>query len=188
MIDLHGAVWLVTDDRRGWRVDSDTNVLAVETGKGGAEARWLIERSSGIQWLVDEKRQRLRAASKKEVFGVPPEVKLALNVAVESDAVSVGGRSAGSRRVRSRREEEDEMSVRSVGRRRRGERSGSDVWTEESGMESAGSKYSEPKRRRGKRSRAETEDESDETSGPSRTPSLLRGGCVCVCACVRLLM
>jgi len=169
MIDQHGAVWLVANDRRGWRVDSDSNVLTVETGRGGgAEARWLIERSSGIQWLVDENRHRLRAASKRETIAVPPEVKLALNAEIESDAVSVGGRSAGSERRRKRKEEEDdERSITS-----RGERSESDVWTEDSGKESAGSRYSETRRGRRKRNRAETE--TDESSGPSKTPSLLR--------------
>jgi len=179
MIDLDGAAWLVADDRRGWRVDSNLNVFAIETGSRGksgkgADTRWMLERSSGIQWLLDERCQKLRAATKREIFQVPLEVKMALNVDFETDVAYAEDRSVVSRKEgrRTNDEKSGRSSRRSDRSERRKRRSDSEVWTEDSGKDSAESYYSS--KRRGKRSRPEMEGQADDVLGLSRTPSLLR--------------
>ena len=190
MIDLEGGVWMVGCDRRAWRVDSNMDILVLETARGrgsssGDEARWLVERSTGIQWLVDEKCDRIRAATKKEAIRVPPDVRKALKVEAkdgragpdEDSDVDVASSRSGSpvtstmttrsKRTRAsaesrkrRAKEEEELSSE----RRTEKGSGSE--TLESGEESVSSGTEEERRRKKKKSR------KTELSG---SPSFLRG-------------
>merc|ERR1719193_607931 len=164
MIDLDGAAWLVADDRRGWRVDSNLNVFAIETGSRGkcgkgADTRWMLERSSGIQWLLDERCQKLRAATKREIFQVPLEVKMALNVDFETDAYAEDRSSVSRKEGRRTNDEKSGRSSRRSDRsERRKRRSDSEVWTEDSGKDSAESYYSSERRKRRSDSEVWTED------------------------------
>ena len=199
MIDLEGGVWMVGCDRRAWRVDSNMDILVLETARGrggsssgsssiGDEARWLVERSTGIQWLVDEKRDRIRAATKKEAIRVPPDVRKALKVEakagragadedsdvassrsgspVTSTVTTRSKRTRASAESRKRRAKEEE-ELASETRTEKG--SGSE--TLESGEESVSSDTDEERRRRKKKSR------KTELSG---SPSFLRGEMVAV--------
>ena len=182
MIDLHGAVWLLADDRKGWRVDSNMNILAVETTANGAAAStrgegrgWLMERSTGIQWLVDKNRRRLRAARKDETLTIPPEVKLAL----KADFASTSTKEAKTDSDDIDFREKVSVKRKSGGGSKRGgrDRAGSWEMAESDDAESILSNSSlemEESRKRRKRSTREWESFSTHSS-LARTPSQLRG-------------
>ena len=185
LIDLHGAVWLLADDRKGWRVDSNMNILAVETTANGAAAStrgegrgWLMERSTGIQWLVDKNRRRLRAARKDETLTIPPEVKLAL----KADFASTSTKEAKTDSDDIDFREKVSVKRKSGGGSKRGGRGGRDragSWemAESDDAESILSNSSlemEESRKRRKRSTRVWESFSTHSS-LARTPSQLRG-------------